>query len=220
LVLALLIAAAVVEFVPRSENRARTAAACCTAATGFTLMTLQIFLLLGFESVYGYVYHQLSILIGLSMGGIALGSWLCLRRMPLGRSSSCRAITVTELLLAVSAPALLLAIGALGDLSETAATWAAAQLAFPALAAISGMLGGYQFVVAAQIFLPEVDTRRALGALYAIDLLGGCVGALVLSTYLIPVFGFWKTAWLVAAINTAAALLAARSCVGKQMHPA
>jgi len=220
LVLVLLIAAVLVEFVPRSENRARTAAACCTAATGFTLMTLQIFLLLGFESVYGYVYHQLSILIGLSMGGIALGSWLCLRRMPLGRSSSCRAITVTELLLAVSAPALLLAIGALGDLSETAATWAAAQLAFPALAAISGMLGGYQFVVAAQIFLPEVDTRRALGALYAVDLLGGCAGALLLSTWLIPVFGFWKTAWLVAAINTAAALLAARSCVGKQMHPA
>jgi spermidine synthase len=220
LVLVLLIAAVLVEFVPRSENRARTAAACCTAATGFTLMTLQIFLLLGFESVYGYVYHQLSILIGLSMGGIALGSWLCLRRMPLGRSSSCRAITGTELLLAVSAPALLLAIGALGDLSETAATWAAAQLAFPALAAISGMLGGYQFVVAAQIFLPEVDTRRALGALYAIDLLGGCAGALLLSTWLIPVFGFWKTAWLVAAINTAAALLAARSCVGKQMHPA
>jgi predicted membrane-bound spermidine synthase len=82
------------------------------------------------------------------------------------------------------------------------------------------MLGGYQFVVAAQIFLPEVDTRRALGALYAVDLLGGCAGALLLSTWLIPVFGFWKTAWLVAAINTAAALLAARSCVGKQMHPA
>jgi len=220
LVLVLLIAAVLVEFVPRSENRARTAAACCTAATGFTLMTLQIFLLLGFESVYGYVYHQLSILIGLSMGGIALGSWLCLRRMPLGRSSSCRAITVTELLLAVSAPALLLAIGALGDLSETAATWAAAQLAFPALAAISGMLGGYQFVVAAQIFLPEVDTRRALGALYAVDLLGGCAGALLLSTWLIPVFGFWKTVGLVAAMNTGAALLAWRSCPQKEMHPA
>ncbi len=44
----------------------------------------------------------------------------------------------------------------------------------------------------------------------AIDLLGGCAGALLLSTYLIPVFGFWKTAWLCAAINLAQALLAAR----------
>jgi predicted membrane-bound spermidine synthase len=46
--------------------------------------------------------------------------------------------------------------------------------------------------------------------LYAIDLLGGSLGALVLSGYLIPVFGFWKTAWLCAAINLAPALLAAR----------
>jgi spermidine synthase len=220
LVLALLIVVALVELVPRSGNRARTAVACCTAATGFTLMTLQIFLLLGFESVYGYVYHQLSILIGLSMGGIALGSWRCLRRSSLGRSSSCYAMTATQLLLAASGPALLLAIGALGNLSGTAATWAAAQLAFPALAALSGVLGGYQFVVAAHIFLPEVDARRALGALYAVDLLGGCAGALALSTWLIPVFGFWKTAGLVAAMNTAAALLAWRSCPQKEMHPA
>jgi predicted membrane-bound spermidine synthase len=48
--------------------------------------------------------------------------------------------------------------------------------------------------------------------MYAIDLLGGCLGALVLSGYLIPVFGFWKTAGLCAAINLAPALLAARAC--------
>ena len=89
----------------------------------------------------------------------------------------------------------------------------AAQLVFPALAALSGMLGGYQFVVAAQIFVPDGDGRPALGALYAIDLLGGCAGALVLSTYLIPVFGFWKTAWLGAAINLAVALPAAGASV-------
>jgi predicted membrane-bound spermidine synthase len=42
-------------------------------------------------------------------------------------------------------------------------------------------------------------------------LLGGCAGALLLSTYLIPVFGFWRTAWLAAAINLAPALLAVRA---------
>jgi len=45
--------------------------------------------------------------------------------------------------------------------------------------------------------------------LYAIDLLGGCAGALVLSAYLIPVFGFWRTAWLCAAVNLPVMLLAA-----------
>jgi hypothetical protein len=41
----------------------------------------------------------------------------------------------------------------------------------------------------------------------AIDLSGGYVGALLLSSYPIPVFGLWK---LSAAVNLAPALLAAR----------
>ena len=78
------------------------------------------------------------------------------------------------------------------------------------------MLGGYQFVVAAGIFLRGRGERPGLGVLYAIDLLGGCVGALALSTFLIPVFGFWRTAWLAVAINAAAVLLAARMNMAKE----
>jgi predicted membrane-bound spermidine synthase len=52
---------------------------------------------------------------------------------------------------------------------------------------------------------------ESTGTLYALDLLGGCAGALLLSTYLIPVFGFWKTDWLCAAINLMPALLATRA---------
>jgi hypothetical protein len=43
------------------------------------------------------------------------------------------------------------------------------------------------------------------------------VGALLLSSYLIPVFGFWKTAWLLAAINLAPALLAAQASRSAKM---
>jgi predicted membrane-bound spermidine synthase len=102
-------------------------------------------------------------------------------------------------------------VSLLAEAQGGATNWIAAQLVFPALAALAGILGGYQFVIAAQIFIPDGDRPPGLGALYAIDLLGGCAGALVLSSYLIPVFGFWKTAWLCAAINVAAALPAARA---------
>jgi len=101
-------------------------------------------------------------------------------------------------------------VAMLAKISGVATTWLAAQIAFPALAALSGMLGGYQFPIATQIFLHDGNSGPKLGTLYALDLLGGCVGALVVSSYLIPVFGFWKTAWLCAAINLVAALLAAR----------
>ena len=139
-------------FIPSRERRLRLAAACCTVTTGFTLMALQIFLLLGFESVYGYVYHELSILIGLCMGGIALGSWLAVRRTGLSGQSPRRMMTATQMLLAASGPVLLVAISQLGNQAGAAVAWAAAQLFFPILAALSGTLGGYQFVIAAQRF--------------------------------------------------------------------
>jgi spermidine synthase len=190
---------------------ARSAAAAYAAATGFTLIALEIFLLLAFQSIYGYVYHQLAILIGLSMAGIALGSWLALRRIRSHPGPPHSTMAITQLLLALSCPALLLAVSLLQNFTGSATTWLAAQLVLPSLAALSGILGGYQFPIAAEIYLHDRPGRSGLGTLYALDLLGGCAGALLLSTYLIPVFGFWKTAWLCAAINLVPVLLAVRA---------
>ncbi|MGD1081172.1 MAG: fused MFS/spermidine synthase [Candidatus Sulfotelmatobacter sp.] len=206
----LLFLAVLLAFVPDRERRARSAAAYCVAATGFTLMALQIFLLLAFQSVYGYVYHQLTILVAMCMAGIAFGSWLGIRRIRSSHSPAYRSITTTQVLLALSAPALIFVVSLLSKISGIATTWLAAQLVFPVLAALCGMLGGYQFPIATEIFLQDSTGRSRLGTLYAIDLLGGCAGALLLSSYLIPVFGFWKTAWLSAAVNLAPVLLAAR----------
>lgn len=273
----------VVAVIASRARRARAAAGFSVAATGFTLMALQIFLLLGFQAVFGYVYTELAILIGLFMAGIALGSWLAMRGInaaaltdrSAGLQTGCRAgiharthhvasetriesregfvpehkvadcgkdhlgrgsaqghdfsraeraaksvwalappdssdrfaLPAAQLLLALAAPALLIVLSAIGDFSSRTATWLAAQILFPALATLVGMLGGFQFVTAANIFLRERREVAGFGLLYAIDLLGGCIGALALSTFLIPVFGFWRTAWLVAAMNAAALLL-------------
>ncbi len=206
----LLSAALLLAYMPARERRARASVAGCVAAMGFTLMALQIFLLLAFQSVYGYVYHQLAILIAMFMAGIALGSWLGIRRIRDGDHSPFRVIAVAQFLLALSGPALIFLVSQLSQTSNRTATLLVAQLAFPALAALCGMLGGYQFPVATEIYLRGSSTQTGLGVLYAVDLLGGCIGALLLSSYLIPVFGFWKTAWLSAAVNLAPALLAGR----------
>ena len=213
----LLLVAVLLAFVPAREKRARSAAACCMAATGFTLMALQIFLLLAFQSVYGYVYHQLAILIAMCMAGIACGSWLGMRRIRSSESPPYRALATTQFLLALSGPALIFVVSLLSKTSGMAATWLAVQFVFPALAALCGMLGGYQFPIATEIYLHDRSSGSKLGTLYAIDLLGGCAGALLLSSYLIPVFGFWKTAWLSAAVNLAPALLAARISLEARM---
>ncbi len=216
----LLFVAVLLAFVPARERRARSAAACCMAATGFTVMALQIFLLLAFQSVYGYVYQQLAILIAMCMAGIAVGSWLGIRRISSSDSPPYRTIATTQFLLALSGPALILVVSLLSKISGMATTWLAAQFVFPTLAALCGMLGGYQFPIATEIYLHDGGGRSRLGTLYAIDLLGGCAGALLLSSYLIPVFGFWKTAWLSAAINLVPALLAARISLEAKMSRA
>jgi spermidine synthase len=216
----LLFVAVLLAFVPACEKRPPSAAACCVAATGFTLMTLQIFLLLAFQSVYGYVYHQLTILIAMCMAGIAFGSWLGIRRIRSSDRPPYRTMSTTQFLLALSGPALIFVVSLLSKISGMATTWLAAQFVFPALAALCGMLGGYQFPVATELYLHDRSGRSRLGTLYAIDLLGGCAGALLLSSYLVPVFGFWKTAWLSAAVNLAPALLAARVSLEAKMSQA
>jgi spermidine synthase len=199
------------------QQRIRAAAGWCMGAAGFTLMALEIFLLLSFQSIYGYVYSQLAILIALCMAGIAFGSWLGMRRTRRACASSCRAVASTQFVLALSVPLLMLLVSQFAKLSGTAENWLAAQCIFPALAALSGMAGGYQFPLATEIYFHEGSGRRRLGTLYAIDLMGGCAGALALSGYLIPVFGFWKTAWLCAAVNLAPALLALTACARRRL---
>jgi spermidine synthase len=214
----LFLMAATTEFVQARKRRARSAAAYCVAVTGFTLITQQILLLLAFQSIYGYVYHQLAILIAMNMAGIAFGSWLGIRRIRLSHAAPYSSMASTQFLLALSCPALILAVSMMEKASGMATTWLAAQCVFPALAAVCGILGGYQFPIATEIYLHDSGSRPGFGALYAIDLLGGCVGALLLSTYLIPVFGFWRTAWLSAAMNLVPALFATRVTLGAKMH--
>jgi len=210
ILLASLLIALVLAYLPTRDTRARASAAGCVAATGFTLMALQIFLLLGFQSIYGYVYHQLAILIAMFMAGMALGSWLGIRRLRKSDNPLFRTIATMQFALAISGPALIFILSLLSRNSSFAMTLPAGQFVFPALAALAGLLGGYQFPIATGIYLGDRSDNGNLGALYAIDLLGGCLGALLLSAYLIPVFGFWKTAWLSAAVNLAPAVLAAR----------
>lgn len=83
------------------------------------------------------------------------------------------------------------------------------QIVFPILALLCGSLGGYQFPIASRLFFSSSGEKsRSAGGLYALDLAGACLGAVVLSTYLVPVFGFFRAALLCALMNLAPAGLA------------
>jgi spermidine synthase len=181
------------------KRQPQTAAACCTAAMGFTLIGLEMLLLLAFQAIYGYVYQQLAVIIAAFMAGMSLGSGLALRARA-GRGM--RTLVFLQLGAAI-APLLLYAV------FEAVAQVTSGQMLFPVLALCCGMLGGYEFLVASRVFFSS-SRGRSPGTLYALDLAGSCLGALLFSVYLIPVFGFFKTAVLAAMVSLAAAVLALR----------
>ena len=201
---------AIVLYFATQRRRAQTAAVGCVAASGFTLMTLQILLLLAFQSLCGYVYRELSLLIGLLMAGIAAGSWLGIRRIR-DQARHMRRIAITQFLVAASAPLLLFVVLQLEPASHAVTPPWVIQAAFPLISFLCGLPGGYQFPLATAIYLEGRCDTASLATLYAVDLLGGCAGALLLAGFLIPVFGFWTVAWLAAAVSLAPAALAARA---------
>src|SRR5208337_1360682 len=212
----------------------------CVAAMGFTLLGLEVLLLLGFQALYGYVYQQLSILVAVFMVGMAAGAWLALKDSGPRRGGSRTAPTIDGgggyegqridqpppspllsqggeylrlaflQLLAAGAPLLLYAIFVLLEgVRSPAALLIISHMVFPVLALIAGLMGGYQFPLASRIYFARSDnSMRNPGVLYALDLLGACLGAVALSAYLLPVYGFLRTAMLIAVVNLAPAALA------------
>ena len=196
--------------------RARRSAAFAVAVVGFTELGLEILLLLGFQALYGYVYHELTLLVALFMVGVALGAWWELRSAPSrGRGSlrrDLRLLAGLQILLAVSPLLLYELFIQLGRVSSMGGQRAASEFLFPALALVAGLLGGFQFLLASRAYFGDApESGRSPGVLYALDLAGACAGALALSILLIPVYGFLRTAALMAAVNLAPALMAAAS---------
>jgi len=227
--LVLLVLAGALRWQSDGARRLRSAAGFCVAATGFTLMGLEMLLLLGFQAIYGYVYHQLAIVIAAFMVGMAVGSWWARRgytaAMKNGasgeRGQAALLLVLLQILVAVSPLSLYALLVWFAGIRTALGLWLVSQIVFPTLAILGGLLGGYQFPVASRVFFASLLQRpSSLGSLYALDLLGACLGAVLLSVYLVPVFGFLKTALLSAVVNLAPAGLAYLSMREAPIDPA
>jgi len=206
--------AAVIRCLPRPAARVRGSAALCIALAGLTMISLEVLLLLGFQAIYGYVYHELAILIALFMTGMALGSWWRLRSV----ARSAHALTPRaglmrlaglQVLAAMSPVLLYLFFSSLAGIRSSGILVFVSQIVFPAMALLAGALGGYEFALATEVFFAGSQVPQAsMGMLYGIDLLGACLGTLVLSAFLLPLFGFLKAAMFIAVGNLVPALLA------------
>jgi spermidine synthase len=171
------------------RRRRRLAIPLAVAAVGLAEMTLQGVILFAFQVDHGTLYGRVSLVVTALMAGLALGALL-------GRRLAGRARRAL--------------LGVLGGVVALGGVLAVLPSGVPeavylVLALAAGGLAGLVFPLA--VTLVGADEGRAAGSLYAADLAGGCLGALLTAAFLVPLLGLDQTALTAALVGIAALLV-------------
>ena len=180
--------------------RQRTvAAALCTS--GFSGMGLEIVILLAFQICHGFVYQQIGVIVTAFLAGTAGGAAWATHRKTDARALIFR----LDLALAVVSFLLIPFILQMND-SRFLPDFLPLLL-FPAYTLVIGFLVGGQFPPAARLLFSNVEETAA--TLYSLDFLGACLGALLISTFAVPLLGITRTCFLIGLIKLASSTLLA-----------
>jgi spermidine synthase len=181
------------------------------AAAGFMGMVLETALILYYQVTSGVLYQDLGLLLTLFMAGLALGAAavarMARRRQPdpaggtsadLTKTTEDRAPLATGRFL-TTRPAALFLLGFVG-LALAAAGLMKVGGGRGWVVTGSFLLGSGVLVAGLFAFVSlyhRADQRSLVSPLYAADLFGGCLGSVIASLFLIPVFGLAGTCLLV-----------------------
>ena len=163
--------------------------------SGFVGMAVEMVVILSFQSVYGYLYQWIGLLIAAFMAGLALGSWFITKRLGDVRNGY-RLFLFLEVLLFgflfLVAWGLPVAQGVFlqkGFLAEIP------KFLFILVNLLAGVLVGCEFPLANQE--AGLVNRRSMevtaGRFYALDLAGAWFGAFSVSVMLVPLLGIRET---------------------------
>jgi len=221
---AIAVAAALVVVAGLARGRqglGRAALLWSVGTTGFASMALEIVLLYTFQTLYGYVYSMVGMVVGVFMFGLVAGSHLANRRLRASDGAGRRppglgSLVALDLALVTFASALVLI---LAGLRSSSADWPVQAATF-GLVAVAGLLGGLVFPVAAAVRLAQHEPlQRAAGTIDAADHLGACAGAIVTGVALVPVLGITGTCLAVAAMKALSALALGASAAVRPVSP-
>lgn len=176
---------------------------------GATEISIEIAALLAFQSLYGYVYSRMAVIVAAFMAGLAVGGALGGRAARAGASAGAftglqAGIALVPVLLGL---AILAIAGLPPDRLEVWASW------FPLIVVASAILAGMQFPLAGKLYLGEAhgsapggrgrEAGTAGGRLYGADLLGSAVGATAAAVLVLPIMGIVGTTVALFTLNVA-----------------
>lgn len=165
------------------------------ATTGFTGMSLDLIFIYTYQAFYGFVFSHLALLVTAFMFGLTWGGWRVTKRLSKIRNdflyfSKIEGIIIVFCLL-------------VGPLLSYIGRFLGLNLCFIFFisSAISGYLVGSEFPLANKIYSQNKSYTKTSGILYALDLGGAWVAALVVSIALVPVIGILNTCLLLAVLK-------------------
>ncbi len=178
--------------------------------TGLTGMIFNLAIIFAFQTLYGYLYHQIGLLIAIFMFGIASGSLLITKRLDRIKKDSLLFLKteMAIILFSILFPFVFLVPS---HNLENKVVYFILYGAVLIMSFLSGMSIGLQFPLANKIYLNSYTGKGMLGEtaglLYAADLLGGFFGGLSGGILLLPILGLKETCFIMAMLKISSGIL-------------
>jgi spermidine synthase len=178
--------------------------------SGFSAMIFDLAIIFTFQTLYGYLYHQIGLLVAVFMVGVALSSHMMNRRIDRIREKPLIFLSLEGGIILFS---LLLPFVFLipSHHLEKTAVYCILYVVFFVMSFLAGTSIGLQFPLASKIYL-SLPTRgqsvaKTAGLLYGADLLGGFFGGLFGGVLLLPILGLKGSCFMVGMIKASSLVL-------------
>ena len=161
--------------------------------TGFAGMIFDLMLIFTFQSLYGYVFSWIGLLVAAFMAGAACGAMLVVRLIDRIDDPYNFFTRIDLVIMGFSMGCLLIVLipNIYPGSSNTAFLF---KMLFLAISFLSGFLIGSQFPLANKLYqMNNSGLTKTAGLLYASDLLGGWLGGMIGAVVLLPVLGLMGT---------------------------
>ncbi len=167
--------------------------------TGLSTMALQIALLFAFQSVYGFIYEMVGLIVAAFMCGLAGGA--ALAHVYIKDKSNTTTLASMQLLIALFAGL----IGILLPLSASIGSPTVVFVLFLTITFVAGLLNGVDFPLTTACCMSlNQRTERSAALVYGLELMGACCGAILAGVVVAPVLGIVACCLLAGVINALA----------------
>jgi len=178
--------------------------------SGITDMMLDLGIILTFQTLYGYLYYQIGLLITIFMVGVALSSLYITQRLKSIKKDS-SLFLIMEFWIICFSFVLPFIFSVPSYHLEKTTVYVLLYAVFLIMSFLCGTLVGLQFPLATKIYLSTSSKKGGVGEtaglLYGADLFGGFFGGLLGGVFFLPILGLKESCFMMTMIKGSSAIL-------------